>query len=330
VDPSAAADLTAPAAWTLADLPAQDGRTIVVTGATSGLGAATAVALAARGAHVVLAARDADKARATMAAIRERHPAASVSHLPLDLADLRSVREASARLRDEHSHVDVIVANAGIMATPLTRTVDGFELQLAVNHLGHAAFVAGALPALQAAQAGRVVAVSSTAHRMGSIDLDDLDWRRTTYRRWAAYGRSKLANLLYVLELQRRFDAAGSPLLAVAAHPGYTRTALQTTGVALGGGLRGTVNGALSGALTAVVGQPVARGVLPQLFAATGDVPGASYWGPDGPAESRGHHPAPATRSAAALDTEVARRLLDLTDELTGVPHALDAAGERR
>lgn len=321
---TAAQATTDPTTWTLADLPPQDGRTIVVTGATSGLGAATGVALAARGAHVVLAVRDAAKASTTMASIRDRHPAASLSHLPLDLADLGSVREASARLVEEHPQVDVVVANAGIMATPLTRTVDGFELQLAVNHLGHAAFVAGALPSLQAAPAGRVVAVSSAAHRMGTIDLDDLDWRRTPYRRWAAYGRSKLANLLYVLALQRRFEASGSSLLAVAAHPGYTRTALQTTGIALGGGLRGTIGGALSGAVTTVAGQPVARGVLPQLFAATADVPGASYWGPDGPAEARGRHPAPATRSAAALDTEVASQLLALTEELTGVTHDLD------
>lgn len=309
--------------WTAEDLPDLHGRVVVVTGASSGLGEATTVALATRGAHVVLATRSADKTATVMDGIRERAPSASLEHLSIDLADLGSVADAAGVLTERHARVDAVVANAGIMAPPLRRTVDGFELQMGVNHLGHFAFVGRILPLILAADAGRVVVVSSGAHRAGRIDLDDLNWERTRYQRWLAYGRSKLANLLYVLELQRRLDEAGSPVIAVGAHPGYARTALQTTGPTMQGGLGGRVTGVLSGLANALVAQPAARGVLPQLYAtAADDVPGASYWGPDGPGEARGF-PAPASRSSQALDAEVARGLWQASEELTGVTYEL-------
>jgi NAD(P)-dependent dehydrogenase (short-subunit alcohol dehydrogenase family) len=306
--------------WILDDMPDQHGRTVVVTGATSGLGEATAAALAARGAHVILAVRSAERATAASERIRTGAPDASLEHLPLDLADLGSVRAAAAELRGRHDRIDALVANAGIMAPPLRRTTDGFELQLGVNHLGHAALVAQVLPLVLAARDGRVVVVSSTMHRIGSIDLDDLDWQRTRYQRWLAYGRSKLANLLYVLELQRRFEAAGVTATAVAAHPGYARTALQSSGPTMQGGLSGALTGTLTTMGNALFGQSAGRGALPQLYAATApDVPGGSYWGPDGPGEQRGRHPAPAARSRAASDPELAAQLWEATEAMTGV-----------
>lgn len=305
--------------WTATDLPDLTGTTVLVTGPTSGLGEATTIALATRGAHVVLAARSADKAQRLIAAIRERTPAASLEHLPLDLADLASVREAAERFAQQHDRLDRLVANAGVMATPLRRTADGFELQLGVNHLGHHALTGWLLPQLLAAPAARVVAVSSFVHRIGHIDLDDLNWERTRYQRWAAYGRSKLANLLFVLALERRFRAAGAAAIAVAAHPGYATTGLQAAGPAMQGGIRGAISGAASRLGSLLVAQPAARGVLPQLYAtAAPDVTGGSYWGPSGPGETRGY-PAPATRSAAAQDAVLAEELFAASEDLTGV-----------
>lgn len=305
--------------WTTADLPDLTGTTVLVTGATSGLGEATTIALATRGAHVVVATRDAAKTEALLRSIRERAPAASLEHLPVDLADLASVARAADTFLARHDRLDRLIANAGIMATPLRRTVDGFDLQLGVNHLGHHALVGRLLPALLAADAARVVAVSSAAHRIGRIDLDDLNWERTRYQRWLAYGRSKLANLLFVLELDRRFRAAGAGAIAVGAHPGYAATGLQTAGPAMQGGLRGTAMALLSGGFTAIVAQPAAQGALPQLYAtAAPQVTGGSYWGPDGIGERQGH-PAPATRSAEAMDGSLAAALFLASEELTGV-----------
>jgi NAD(P)-dependent dehydrogenase (short-subunit alcohol dehydrogenase family) len=319
-----------PEHWTAENLPDLHGRVVVVTGASSGLGEATTVALATRGAHVVLATRSADKTATVMEHLRTRAPSASLEHLPIDLADLGSVAEAAAGLAGRHDRVDAVVANAGIMAPPLSRTVDGFELQFGVNHLGHFAFVGRILPLLLAADASRVVLVSSGAHRIGGIDLDDLNWERTRYQRWPAYGRSKLANLLHMLELQRRLHDARASTIAVAAHPGYARTALQSTGPTMQGGLSGRVTGILSGIANTVVAQPASRGVLPQLYAtAADDVAGGSYWGPDGPGEMRGL-PAPAARSSAAQDTELARRLWSASETLTGVSYRFPTAREVR
>jgi NAD(P)-dependent dehydrogenase (short-subunit alcohol dehydrogenase family) len=312
--------------WTAENIPDLHGRVVVVTGASSGLGEATTVALATRGAHVVLATRSADKTAEVMDRIRGRAPSASLEHLPIDLADLGSVARAAEELAERHDRVDAVVANAGIMAPPLSRTVDGFELQFGVNHLGHFAFVGRTLPLVLAADTGRIVLVSSGAHRVGRIDLGDLNWEHTRYQRWPAYGRSKLANLLHVLELQRRLDAAGSSIIAAAAHPGYAKTALQTTGPTLQGGLNGRITGVLTGIANALLGQPASRGVLPQLFATVADdVAGASYWGPNGPGEMRGL-PTAASRSSDALDAGLARGLWHASEELTGVTYELRAA----
>ncbi|MEX2551025.1 MAG: oxidoreductase [Nitriliruptoraceae bacterium] len=307
--------------WTAEDLPDLHGRTMLVTGATSGLGEASAVALATRGAHVILATRSTERTAAVMDRIHHRVPAASMEHLLVDLADLSSIARAADALAERHDRLDTCIANAGIMAPPLQRTVDGFELQMGVNHLGHFALIGRILPLLLAAEEPRVVVVSSLNHRMARLDVDDLHLDRTRYRRWVAYANSKLANLLHVLELQRRADAAGSTLTAVAAHPGYADTSLQSTGPTMQGGVSGLVAGATTLLGNTVFAQPVARGVLPQLYAATAPaLPGASYWGPDGPLELRGY-PAPASRSARAEDDALAAELWHASEELTAVSY---------
>lgn len=305
--------------WTAADLPELTDRVVLVTGATSGLGEASAIALATRGARVVLATRDATRTGALMDRIRARRPTTALEHLPIDLADLASVRTAAARFAETHGHLDVLLANAGVMATPLRRTADGFELQIGVNHLGHHALIGLLLPQLVAAPAGRVVVVSSSAHRLARLDVDDLNWERRRYERWGAYGASKLANLLLVRELQARFTAAGTGAIAVGAHPGYAATALQTTGPAMQGGLRGAVTGLGSRIANVVVAQSASQGALPQLYASVApDVTGGSYWGPDGPGEARGY-PTQVGCSRAARDGALAARLTAVSEELTEV-----------
>jgi NAD(P)-dependent dehydrogenase (short-subunit alcohol dehydrogenase family) len=284
--------------WTTAEIPAQSGRTVVVTGGNSGLGLETARAFAAAGAHVVLAVRDPARGKRATAGLP-----GSVEVRRLDLADLASVRGFAAAWSGD---LDVLVANAGIMAVPEGRTADGFELQFGTNHLGHFALTNLLLPHVT----DRVVTVSSGLHRSGRIDLADLNWERRRYSPGGAYGQSKLANLLFTLELQRRLTAAGSPVRATAAHPGYAATNLQSRS-----GSR--VKDAAMGLGNRLVAVGSAQGALPTLFAAVAEVPGGSYAGPDGPL-MRGA-PTLAGRSAAASDAGLAGRLWAASAELTGV-----------
>jgi NAD(P)-dependent dehydrogenase (short-subunit alcohol dehydrogenase family) len=289
--------------WDVADLPDQRGRIVVVTGATSGLGRATAAALAHAGAHVVLAVRDTERGERAAAGMT-----GSTEVRRLDLADLASVRAFASTWAGS---LDVLVNNAGVMAVPRGRTADGFETQLGTNHLGHYALSNLLLRHIT----DRVVTVSSAAHRHGRIDLDDLNWEHRRYRRWAAYGQSKLANLLFTLELDRRLVEAGSPVRALAAHPGYAATNLQLrTGSILQTSLMALTN--------RLFAQSDAMGALPTLYAATQDLPGGSYVGPDGTGERRGH-PTLVGRTAAASDAEMAKRLWDRSAELTGVAFGL-------
>jgi NAD(P)-dependent dehydrogenase (short-subunit alcohol dehydrogenase family) len=277
-------------------LPDQSGRTAVVTGANSGLGLATARALAAAGAHVVLAVRDVAKGEAA-------DVPGDVEVRRLDLADLESVHGFAENWT---GHLDLLVNNAGIMAVPAGVTVDGFELQFGTNHLGHFALTNLLLPSIT----DRVVTVSSTMHRAGTIDLDDLNWQRRRYSPERAYGQSKLANLLFTLELQRRLTAAGSPVRATAAHPGWAATNLQSHS-----GSR--VKDATMAVGNRLIGVSSEQGARPILVAATADLPGGSYLGPSGPAQ-RGA-PALVGRSAAASDPDLAARLWVASAELTGV-----------
>ena len=314
--PDPASPPARPAAWTDADVPDQFGRTALVTGAGSGLGLATAGVLARRGARVLLGVRDTVRGEDALAEVRAQvSPGAATPRpelLRVDLASLASVRAAAAQVRARTPALDLLVLNAGVMAVPRELTEDGFERQLATNHLGHFALTGLLLPALLAARAPRVVAVSSVAHRSGRIDLDDLHGERR-YGRWAAYGQSKLANLLFARELQRR---AGDRLLVASAHPGWTATNLQQGhgNPLLGLGLR------LGNRL---LGQPPRSGAWPQLYAATmPDVRPDDYWGPGGPAELRGH-PARVGRAPAAQDDALAHLLWDRSEDLTGVRYEL-------
>lgn len=287
--------------WTAQDIPDQTGRTAVVTGGNSGIGLATAQALARAGAHVVLAVRDPRRGEA--AALRVD---GSVEVRRLDLADLSSVRAFAAAW---HGDLDLLINNAGVMNIPEARTKDGFEMQFGTNHLGHFALTNLLLPHVT----DRVVTVSSGAHRMpGSprIHFDDLDLAGA-YRPMAAYSQSKLANLLFTLELQRRLSAEGSPVRALAAHPGWAATNLQGHDASL---LRRLAMRAGNRFLA----QDEAAGALPTLYAAVQDLPGASYTGPDGVFEMRGA-PTLVGRSRAASDPATARRLWTVSEELTGV-----------
>ncbi len=293
-----------PSRWTANDLPHLDGRTFLVTGANSGLGLAAARALGAAGAHVVLAVRDLARGQSAAAGIP-----GSTDVRGLDLADLGSVREFAEAWEGD---VDVLINNAGVMATPESRTADGFELQIGTNHLGHFALTNLLLPRIT----DRVVTLSSGAHRMGRIRFEDLHFERG-YSSWRAYGQSKLANLLFTLELQRRLTEAGSPVRALAAHPGWAATNLQShTGSRL-------QNAALALG-NRLIAQDDEMGSLPMLYAATQDLPGGTYVGPDGPFEGRGH-PAVVGRSAAASDITAARRLWELSERETGIPFGLAA-----
>jgi NAD(P)-dependent dehydrogenase (short-subunit alcohol dehydrogenase family) len=282
------------------------GRSVIVTGANSGIGRAAAHALAGAGARVVLAVRNLDKGRAAAADMP-----GDTEVRPLDLASLASVREFAAGWDSE---LDLLINNAGVMAPPLGRTAEGFELQFGTNHLGHFALTNLLLEHVS----GRVVTVSSGAHRIGSIDFDDLNWERKSYSAWRAYGQSKLANLLFTAELQRRLGDAGSVVLATAAHPGYAATNLQ-----FHSGRRALDLLSIVG--NRVIAQDEQAGALPTLYAAVADVPGNSFSGPDGLLEMRGK-PKLVPRSKAARDADVARRLWDASEELTGVRFPLTAA----
>ena len=284
-------------------LPDLTGRTAIVTGANGGIGRVTARALAEHGARVMLAVRDVHKgadAAATMAGETE------VRHL--DLADLASVRLFAGGV---DGPVDLLINNAGLMIPPLGRTVDGFELQFGTNHLGHFALTNLLLPQV----AGRVVTVSSIAHRAGAITLHDPNWERRPYRRSRAYAQSKLANLLFTAELQRRLEGAGSEVLSLAAHPGLAATSLLR-------GRRGRVVEVVESALIALLGQSDVGGALPTLMAATADLPGDTFVGPTGRFGTRGE-PGEVERSDRARDTQMARSLWSLSEELTGVSFPL-------
>jgi NAD(P)-dependent dehydrogenase (short-subunit alcohol dehydrogenase family) len=291
--------------WTPAEMPDPSGRTFVVTGANSGIGLAAARELAASGARVVLAVRDTVKGEAAAAGL-----SGDPEVCALDLADLASVRAFAEGL---DRNIDVLVNNAGVMATPHRTTADGFELQLGTNHLGHFALTGLLLPRIQ----DRVLTISSGAHRMGRINFEDLQSERS-YRRWPAYGQSKLANLLFMYELQRRLDAAGSPLRSVAAHPGWAATNLQFHTESIQDRIMGLVN--------RIFAQSDEQGAWPTLYAATTpDLPGGSYVGPDGFLEQRGN-PKLVGSSAAARDDDTARRLWEVSEALTGVRYEFGVA----
>jgi NAD(P)-dependent dehydrogenase (short-subunit alcohol dehydrogenase family) len=305
--------------WTADQIPDQSGRVVVVTGANSGLGLVTARELARAGASVVLACRNTGKGEQAIAGVLAAVPGADVEIQALDLADLESVREFAGRIASERDHLDLLVNNAGIMAPPRRSTKDGFESQFGTNHLGHFALTGLLLERLLAAAEPRVVTLSSAVHRMGTIKFDDLQ-REHGYNSWLAYGQSKLANLIFCFELQRRASTAGTKLLSLAAHPGYSATNLQFAGPAA------FYERAFMGIANKVYAQSADMGALPTLYAATvPDLPGGSFIGPDGFLEGRGH-PRIVTGAGKAYDEDTWRRLWEASEELTGVHYEFAAA----
>ena len=294
--------------WTTADIPDQTGRTAVITGANTGLGYETAAALAARGAHVVLAVRNLEKGKEAARGIEQATPDAKVQLQELDLTSLDSIRAAADQLRSDHASIDLLINNAGVMFTPKSTTMDGFELQFGTNHLGHFALTNLLLDRVLAAPGSRVVTVSSQGHRfVRGIRFDDLQWERS-YSRVGAYGQAKLANLLFTYELQRRLQ--GTNTIAAAAHPGGSRTELTRN-------LPPLVAAATR--LLEPLFQSADMGALPTLRAATDPgVLGGQYYGPDGFGEQRGY-PKVVASSTASHDTDAQRRLWTVSEELTSV-----------
>jgi NAD(P)-dependent dehydrogenase (short-subunit alcohol dehydrogenase family) len=302
------------AKWTTADIPDQTGRVAVITGANTGLGYETALALADRGAHVVLAVRNLDKGKDAAARITATSPHADVALQELDLTSLESVRAAADQLRSAHDRIDLLINNAGVMWTPKSTTKDGFELQFGTNHLGHFAFTGLLLDRLLPVAGSRVVTVSSMGHRIrADIHFEDLQWERG-YSRVGAYGQAKLANLLFTYELQRRLAPHGTTI-AAAAHPGGSRTELTRNLPALVERVAFVIEPLFQGA---------DMGALPTLRAATDPgVLGGQYYGPDGFGEQRGY-PKIVASSEKSHDLAVQRRLWAVSEELTGVVYPFD------
>jgi len=304
--------------WSRSEIPDLTGKRALVTGATGGLGERTAIELAGQGAEVVLAASSPEKLKSAVKGIHHILPDATLLPLVVDLADLASVRLAAARA-SSYGPIDILVNNAGVMATPSRRTVEGFELQFGTNHLGHFALTGLLLPQLVAAERARVVTVASLAHRMiRSVPLTDPRLDDGRYRKWKAYARSKLANLLFMFELDRRARQADLPITSVGAHPGFTATNLTRTGLRMNG--RTTENSIID-AVTRIVAQPAEMGALPLLMAATmPDLPAGTYIGPDGPGEMRGA-PTIVSTSKYARDEVMAAALWQISEKATGVTY---------
>ncbi|WP_028476173.1 oxidoreductase [Nocardia sp. CNY236] len=289
--------------WGRSEIGDQTGRTFIVTGGNGGLGAETVRALATAGADVVLACRSVAKGEQVAAELGGR---ARVREL--DLADLASVREFA----EGADRADVLINNAGVMALPERRTVNGFEMQIGTNHLGHFALTGWLLDKISE----RIVTVSSYAHQMGEIDMDDLNWERRKYQRWSAYAQAKLANLLFARELQRRLTAAGVPKISVAVHPGYAATELQSH--------TETIQDKILAVSNRLMAQSAAMGALPTLYAATADVEPGGYYGPTGFGGMRGA-PGPANSSKASKDEQLAGELWELSEKLTGVVYSFNS-----
>ena len=305
--------------WTADQIPDLKGKTAIVTGANSGLGYDTALELARHGAHVVLACRSRDKTEKAMEEMRKSAPQAQIEFMALDLSDLASVRNFAKAFLAKYPRLDLLCNNAGVMALPFGKTKDGFEMQIGTNHLGHFALTGLLLGSLQSTPGSRVMNVASLAHNWTrGLDLDDLNWERKRYSKWDAYGKSKLANLTYTFELDRRLKKSGSNVMTVAAHPGYSATNLMFVGPAQEKSALGKF---IMDAGNALFAQSAAMGALPSLYAATmPDVQGADYIGPDGFQQLKGYPKKVGCRKIAR-DPEIGARLWQLSEKLTGVSY---------
>ena len=308
--------------WTTADIPRQDGKLAIVTGANSGIGLHAARELARAGCTVIVACRSAEKASNTRQRIVQEIPAAMIEDGVLDLANLSSIREFAKTFLATRRPLDLLINNAGVMALPKRRlTADGFELQIGTNHLGHFALTGLLMPALLAAPSARIVTVSSLAHRGGKIRLDDLQWEHD-YKPWPAYRQSKLANLLFGKELERRLLKSGTRTQSIIVHPGVSNTSLFSNGPGSGGGLMN----AITPVILRFIAQSEEQGALPTLYGATApEAQGGHYYGPDGFREMKGH-PVEVKNEAQGDDPALAAKLWDLSENLTGVHYDFSAA----
>ncbi len=301
--------------WLDENIPNLNGKVAVITGANSGIGYEAARLLAMKGIQVALAVRDTTKGGKAAREIRSAVPQADLEVMALDLASLASIRSFAALFMASHDRLDLLINNAGVMAIPRRETADGFEVQIGTNHLGHFALTGLLLSLLLQTPNARVVTVSSGLHRTGQINLDDLHGEQN-YSKWGAYGQSKLANLLFTYELQRKLGAAGSSVMSVAAHPGYAATNLQ-----FGGSDRGdtSLQARFMGVLNKVLAQSAEMGALPTVYAAASPtVQGGDYIGPKGPAEQRGW-PTKVQSNGRSRDADLAARLWAVSEKLTGV-----------
>lgn len=303
-------------AWQVTDLAPQEGRTVVVTGGNSGIGLEAAKVAAVKGARVILACRDETKAEAARVEIAELGASGGVEAVALDLASLASVRDCVDHLARSCQRIDVLINNAGVMAIPRRETADGFEMQLGTNHLGHFALTALLFPLLTVAPGSRVVTVASLAHHFGFINFPNLHGR-WFYDPWLAYGQSKLANLLFAYELDRRLTAANREVASIACHPGIASTNLGYAGPRMVGSPLGET---LVQLYTSIVAQTAAEGALPTLYAAfAAEADGGDYIGPDGLGEMRGN-PRKVASSLLSRSESIARRLWQVSEEATGIP----------
>ena len=306
--------------WIVERVPDLTGKVAVVTGANSGLGLETTRVLARKGAHVILAVRSEAKGGKAVEEIRAHTPGAGLEVMPLDLASLESVHRFAGAFLAGCDRLDILVNNAGVMAIPHRKTADGFELQFGTNYLGHFALTGLLTPVILRTPGARVVTVSSSAHTFGRIRFDDLNGERS-YGKWSSYGQSKLANLLFAYELQRKLAAAGSGAISVAAHPGFANTNLQLVGPQMEGSRFGVRLMAIANRLMA---QSAAMGALPEIYAATSpQVRGGDFIGPDGLLEQRGF-PVKVKSNARSRDEAAATRLWAVSEQLTGVGYAFN------
>ena len=298
--------------WTSSDIPDQSDRQIIVTGANSGIGYETALALTGKGAALILACRNLNKAAEARDSILAEVTDGSVEVMQLDLGSLRSIAKFAEQYRASYEKLDLLIANAGVMMPPQREsTREGFELQFGTNHLGHFALIGRLLPVIMATPGSRVVVVASSAHRMAEFDIEDLNWQRRRYKKMQSYGQSKLANLLYTYELQRRLTDAGSQTIATAAHPGWTATNLQR-------------HSGLIERLNPFFAMPAWQGALPTLYAATHpDLKGGEYIGPDGFIEMKGY-PEIVSSNKVSKDPELAQQLWRTSELMTGFEYPLD------
>lgn len=292
--------------WKAQDVAHQSGKIAVVTGSNTGIGFQVALILADKGAHVVLACRNLEKAETAREKMLKSSPHAQIFVEELDLADLSNVEAFATRLKKSHQHVDILINNAGVMIPPQSTTKDGFELQIGTNHFGHFALTLHMMPLLSAAEKPRIVTLSSIAHWSGVIDLEDINGEKKKYNKWGMYSQSKLANLLFALELDRRLKAAGSHIESFGSHPGYSNTDLQRYSLAW------RILNPLFGI------QPI-KGAAPTLYAATEpDAIAHRYWGPIGLLEARGWT-GKAKITSRAADEEMARKLWEYSESLLGI-----------